>query len=229
MSSEPKGPVGEISGELGAVLFDMDGTVVDTEGLWWAACFEVALHLGSALSASDQRTLLGLSIEDAAAHLVRLAEDPLDQDKVEAMVTRAFSVRVEAGVTVLPGALALLDALRAEGVPAALVSASPRQVVDLVLETVGADRFQLSIAADEGGRNKPAPDPYLTAAKKLGVAPENCVAIEDSPTGVASAQAAGCTVVLSGGAEAVPEGVARVTTLESVDVPLLRLLASRFQ
>jgi HAD superfamily hydrolase (TIGR01509 family) len=223
MSSEPPKP----SRELGAVLFDMDGTVVDTEGLWWAACFEVALHLGSALAASDQHVLLGLSIEDAAERLVRMTDGAPARREVESMITKAFTVRVEAGVTALPGALPLLDSLSAAGIPAALVSASPRRIVDIVLETVGAHRFQLSIAAEESARNKPAPDPYLTAAGKLGVDPENCVAIEDSPTGVASACAAGCAVILTGGAEAVPAGVARVPTLESVDLPLLRLLVSR--
>ncbi|MEZ0077472.1 HAD family hydrolase [Planotetraspora sp. GP83] len=219
--------------ELGAVLLDMDGTVVDTEGLWWEACAEVAQGLGFALTPSDREALFGLPVEDAAAYLVGAGglEDAGPRE-VEGMLTRAFTVRVEAGVTTLPGAVALLDSLGAAGVPAALVSASPRSIVDMVLETVGG--FRLSIAAGDSPRNKPAPDPYLTAAGRLGVDPACCVAIEDSPAGVASARAAGCAVIVAGGAGAVPgdgvvpvpDGIVHVPSLESVDLALLRLLVS---
>ncbi|WP_182908691.1 HAD family phosphatase [Microbispora sp. H13382] len=209
-----------------AVLFDMDGTLVDTEGLWWDACVEVADGLGSPLGEADREELYGLSVEDAALHITAALDTTGGPGAlaVEAMLTDAFTVRLESGVTTLPGAVALLEALRAAGIPAGLVSASPRPVVDLVLETVGGHRFRLSVAAGDSARNKPAPDPYLAAAARLGVDPAACVAIEDSPTGVASARAAGCAVIavgLLGGS-----GVTAVPTLESVDLPLLRRLVS---
>ncbi|MEU8177728.1 HAD family phosphatase [Microbispora hainanensis] len=211
-----------------AVLFDMDGTLVDTEDLWWDACVEVADGLGSPLGEADREALFGLSVEDAAVHITG---GPGAQ-AVEAMLTDAFTGRLKKGVTTLPGAVALLEALRAARIPAALVSASPRPVVDLVLETVGGHRFRLSVAAGDSARNKPAPDPYLAAAARLGVDPAACVAIEDSPTGVASARSAGCAVIVVGpsgttNTKSGTDGVTAVPTLESIDLPLLRRLVSR--
>ncbi|WP_182900161.1 HAD family phosphatase [Microbispora sp. H10830] len=210
-----------------AVLFDMDGTLVDTEDLWWDACVEVADDLGSPLGEADREALFGLSVEDAALHITAAlgSTGGPGARAVEAMLTDAFTGRLENGVTTLPGAVALLEALRAAGIPAGLVSASPRPVVDLVLETVGGHRFRLSVAAGDSARNKPAPDPYLAAAARLGVDPAACVAIEDSPTGVASARSAGCAVIVVGPSVAV-DGVTAVRTLESVDLPLLRRLVS---
>lgn len=220
-----------------AVLFDMDGTLVDTEDLWWDACVEVADGLGSPLGEADREALFGLSVEDAALHI---SGGP-GAGAVESLLTDAFTRRLKNGVTMLPGAVALLEALHAAGIPAGLVSASPRPVVDLVLETVGVHRFRLSVAAGDSARNKPAPDPYLAAAARLGVDPAACVAIEDSPTGVASARSAGCAVIVVGpsGAGSGTSGtsgtnttsgtnaVTAVPTLESVDLPLLRRLVSR--
>ncbi|GGO00413.1 hydrolase [Microbispora rosea subsp. aerata] len=207
----------------------MDGTLVDTEDLWWDACVEVARGLGSPLGAADRETLFGLSIEDAAAHVVSRVDGGPGQRAVETMLTDAFTARIRSGVTTLPGAVALLEALRAADIPAGLVSASPRPVVDLVLEAVGGHRFRLSVAAGDSARNKPAPDPYLAAAARLGVDPAACVAIEDSPTGVASARSAGCAVIAVGPSGWVNRmsGVTAVPTLESVDLPLLRRLVSR--
>ncbi|TQS30332.1 HAD family phosphatase [Microbispora sp. KK1-11] len=210
-----------------AVLFDMDGTLVDTEDLWWDACVEVADGLGSPLGEADREALFGLSVEDAALHITAALDTAggAGARAVEAMLTDAFTGRLENGVTTLPGAVALLESLRAAGIPAGLVSASPRPVVDLVLGTVGGHRFRLSVAAGDSARNKPAPDPYLAAAARLGVDPAACVAIEDSPTGVASARSAGCAVIVVGSSGGV-SGVTAVPTLESVDLPLLRRLVS---
>ncbi|GAA0388219.1 HAD family phosphatase [Microbispora corallina] len=212
---------------LGAVLFDMDGTLVDTEDLWWEACAEVAVGLGSALGPEDRQALFGLPVEDAASHVSGRIPGSPGPAAVAALLTTAFTAKIENGVTTLPGAVALLEALRAAGIPAGLVSASPRPVVDLVLETVGGDRFRLSVAAGDSERNKPAPDPYLAAARRLGVDPASCVAIEDSPTGIASAAGAGCAVLAVGLGGTAPEGVAAVSSLENVDLALLRLLVTR--
>ncbi|MEU6413828.1 HAD family phosphatase [Microbispora sp. NPDC046933] len=219
MSSRECGPA--------AVLFDMDGTLVDTEDLWWDACVEVADGLGTPLGEADREALFGLSVEDAALRIAAALDTTGGPGAraVEAMLTDAFTGRIESGVTTLPGAVALLEALRAAGIPAGLVSASPRPVVDLVLGTVGGHRFRLSVAAGDSARNKPFPDPYLAAAARLGVDPAACVAIEDSPTGVASARSAGCAVIMVGSSGAV-SGVTAVPTLESVDLPLLRRLVS---
>ncbi|MFI2201361.1 HAD-IA family hydrolase [Streptomyces sp. NPDC020192] len=175
---------------LQAVLFDMDGTLVDTERLWWEAVEQVA---GRPLTEADQPDVLGRAVEHTAAWLGtatgRSAED------LAADLHREFADRVRTGTVPRPGALELLDALAAAGVPTALVTASPRAVAEVVLDALGAGRFAASVTADDTARTKPAPDPYLAACRALGVDPAGCVAVEDTETGVASAEAAGCAVL----------------------------------
>lgn len=181
---------------LKAVLFDMDGTLVDTEQLWWAAVDEVAAQLGYTLTEADQPDVLGRPVEHTATLLGRAVGAPVGA--VAAELHRKFAARVRADVVPRPGAVELLVALRCAGVPTALVTASPRHVADTVvkaLESLGAGRFTTTVTADDTLRTKPAPDPYLAACQALGVAPAACVAVEDTPTGVASAEAAGCHVL----------------------------------
>lgn len=175
---------------LQAVLFDMDGTLVDTERLWWEAVEQVA---GRALTEADEAEVLGRPVEHTADWLAAATGAPA-ADLAEAL-HREFADRVRAGIVPRPGALDLLDALARDGVPTALVTASPRAVADTVLEALGASRFAVSVTADDTDRTKPAPDPYLAACRALGVDPAACVAVEDTRTGVSSAEAAGCTVL----------------------------------
>ncbi|MFE6178022.1 HAD-IA family hydrolase [Streptomyces sp. NPDC056464] len=175
---------------LQAVLFDMDGTLVDTERLWWEAVEQVA---GRTLTEADEPEVLGRPVEYTASWLAAATGTPA-ADLAE-LLHREFADRVRAGIVPRPGALDLLDALAREGIPAALVTASPRTVADTVLEALGASRFAVSVTADDTDRTKPAPDPYLAACRALGVDPAACVAVEDTRTGVSSAEAAGCTVL----------------------------------
>ncbi|MFR9798201.1 HAD-IA family hydrolase [Streptomyces sp. MS06] len=175
---------------LQAVLFDMDGTLVDTERLWWEAVEEVA---GRALTEADQPMVLGRPVEHTAAWLSAATGAPA-ADLADTL-HRAFADRVRAGIVPRPGALDLLDALAREGVPAALVTASPRAVADNVLELLGPGRFAVTVTADDTEHTKPAPDPYLAACRALAADPARCVAVEDTRAGVASAEAAGCTVL----------------------------------
>ncbi|MFJ9102596.1 HAD-IA family hydrolase [Streptomyces sp. NPDC102405] len=175
---------------LQAVLFDMDGTLVDTERLWWEAVEQVA---GRPLTEEDRPEVLGRPVEYTAAWLAAITGTPV-ADLAETL-HREFADRVRTGIVPRPGALALLDALAREGVPTALVTASPRAVADTVLDALGAERFAVSVTADDTPHTKPAPDPYLAACRALGVDPAVCVAVEDTETGVASAEAAGCAVL----------------------------------
>ncbi|MBW5486116.1 HAD-IA family hydrolase [Streptomyces bambusae] len=174
----------------------MDGTLVDTEQLWWDTVAEVAEGLGYALAEHDQPDVLGRPVEHTAGHLARLGGAPAGP--IAAELHRAFAERVRTRVVPRPGALALLGALHDEGVPTALVTASPREVAETVvaaLAEAGHGGFTVTVTADDTALTKPSPDPYLAACRALRVPPAACVAVEDTPTGVASAEAAGCQVL----------------------------------
>ncbi|MFI1383924.1 HAD family hydrolase [Embleya sp. NPDC020886] len=178
-----------------AVLFDMDGTLVDTEQLWWEAVADVAGRVGYALGETDAADVVGHAIGHTASYLHEVvAEAPCVHELTDAL-DAAFTTRVEARIEPLPGVLALLDGLAAAGVPLAIVSASPRRVVDLVRDALGSARFAVTVAAEDVPRTKPDPAPYLAAATALGVEPSACVAVEDTMVGVTSAEAAGCAVL----------------------------------
>ncbi|MGW0033851.1 HAD family hydrolase [Streptomyces sp. NPDC003314] len=210
--------------ELAAVLFDMDGTLVDTETLWWDATEEVAARLGHRLTAADAPEVVGRAVEDTAAHLVRTT-GMSGTAGVASALTTAFRRRVDAGAPLRPGAGRLLAELERAAVPFALVSASPRSVVDAV--TGGALArvpFAFTLSADDTVRTKPHPDPYRTAARRLGVPVEACAAVEDSPDGTASADAAGCVVLVVPSLLPVEPGPGRVfaESLEEVSLATLR-------
>ncbi|MFJ5933038.1 HAD family hydrolase [Streptomyces sp. NPDC093071] len=210
--------------ELAAVLFDMDGTLVDTETLWWDATEEVAARLGHRLTAADAPEVVGRAVEDTAAHLVRTT-GMSGTAGVASALTTAFRRRVDTGAPLRPGAGRLLAELERAAVPFALVSASPRSVVDAV--TGGALArvpFAFTLSADDTVRTKPHPDPYRTAARRLGVPVEACVAVEDSPDGTASADAAGCVVLVVPSLLPVEPGPGRVfaESLEEVSLATLR-------
>ncbi|MET9360886.1 HAD family phosphatase [Streptomyces sp. NPDC006632] len=209
---------------LRAVLFDMDGTLVDTEETWVEVVEQVAARHGHALAGEERRSVYGRSVRDTAGLLH--ASLGARREDLAAELGADFTARLADGAEPRPGALRLLRALSDSGVPTALVSASPSAVVRGVAMSLGGHRFDAVYGAEDTARTKPAPDPYLAAAAALGADPARCVAVEDTATGVASAEAAGCVVLAVPSVE--PIGPARgrtvLASLEEADLALLRSL-----
>jgi HAD superfamily hydrolase (TIGR01509 family) len=180
-----------------AVLWDMDGLMVDSEPLWTLAETELAADLGGEWSDEVKALVVGTRLDVAVPLILAwFGVDPTP-DQVLATSDRLLQrmVRLFTGdLPLLPGVGSLLQRLDDEGVPMALVSSSYRVLVDAVLAH-GLGPFALTLAGDEVAHGKPSPEPYLTAASRLGVDPARCVVLEDSPSGVASGEAAGCAVV----------------------------------
>jgi HAD superfamily hydrolase (TIGR01509 family) len=220
-----------VSPALTAVLFDMDGTLVDSEPVWDEALEELARWLGGKLSAEARRATLGTNVE-VSVRIVQADVGRPDADPVlsgKKLVEEA-GIRFAAGLVWRPGARELIDAVRAAGIPTALVTNTERPLVTLALGDLVGQLFDVSVAGDEVERAKPAPDPYLAAARLLGVDPAATVAIEDSPTGTASAAAAGCAVlVVPAGDVPVPPGPGRTParTLAGLTVADLAALLPR--
>ncbi|MFI1964706.1 HAD family hydrolase [Streptomyces pathocidini] len=213
---------------LQAVLLDMDGTLVDTEGFWWDAEVEIFAELGHALGEEHREVVVGGPMTRSASYLIQATGADITLPALTSLLNARFEELVDRGVPLMPGAARLLAELAAHEVPTALVSASHRRIIDRVLKSVGPELFALTVAGDELERTKPHPDPYLKAAAGLGAAPARCAVVEDTATGVASAEAAGCRVV------AVPsvvpiepaEGRIVVGSLEEVDLRFLRRLVN---
>ncbi|WP_062215330.1 HAD family phosphatase [Streptomyces sp. NBRC 109706] len=209
-----------------AVLLDMDGTLVDTEGFWWDAEVEVFGALGHVLAEEHREVVVGGPMTRSAGYLIEVTGADIGLDALRDLLNEAFLRRLDRGVPLMPGARRLLTELAAHEVPTALVSASHRTVIDRILRSLGPEFFACTVAGDDIERTKPHPDPYLTAALRLGAEPARCVAVEDTATGVASAEAAGCPVVVVPSVAAVPAAPGRtvVRSLEEVDLAFLRSL-----
>jgi HAD superfamily hydrolase (TIGR01509 family) len=184
-------------GNSTAVLFDMDGLLIDSEPLWLEAETAVMARLGAGWTEDDQAALLGGSLDRTVRYLLAKAtkhQGSTPPKVVGEWLMSDIVARVRrGGVPVRPGARQLLAAVAAAGLPTALVTSSERSFMDAVLASTGL-RFGALVCAEDVTATKPDPEPYLLAAKLLGVPPADCFALEDSPNGVASAEAAGCRV-----------------------------------
>jgi HAD superfamily hydrolase (TIGR01509 family) len=210
------------------VLWDLDGTLVDTEPFWLAAELEVTTAFGVTWTEADSRATIGQHLP-VVGRWLHAKGVPLDPGAVVArLLATVLRHLVENGVPWQPGARDLLAAVAAAGIPAALVTMSYRSVADVVLAQAPAGALRLAVTGDEVREGKPHPEAYLTAAARLGVDVHRCVAIEDSPTGVAAAEAAGARVVAVPHLVEVPAapGRSRVRSLADVDVASLACIAA---
>jgi HAD superfamily hydrolase (TIGR01509 family) len=212
-----------------AVLWDMDGTLVDTEPYWYRAEADLVATHGGRWTQADALAVIGFDLLDSAAYLQRVGRvDMPAAEIVDLMIDRVVEQMAD-DPPWQPGALDLVAELRAAQVPCVLVTMSWRRLADAVVDLLPPGSFAATVVGDEVSRGKPHPDPYVAAAAAVGAVPHDCVAIEDSPTGVASARAAGCVVVgvphmvelAAGAVDAV------VPTLEGLDLAgLQRLFAA---
>ncbi|NED15391.1 HAD family phosphatase [Streptomyces sp. SID9124] len=211
---------------LQAVFLDMDGTLVDTEGFWWDVEVEVFADLGHRLDEAWREVVVGGPMTRSAGYLMEATGADVTLDELTVLLNDRFEKRIGRGVPLMPGAARLLAELRRHEIPTALVSASHRRIIDRVLDSVGHHHFGLTVAGDEVSRTKPHPEPYLTAAHGFGADPRLCAVIEDTATGVAAAEAAGCAVVAvpSVSPIAAAEGRVVVGSLEEVNLTFLRSL-----
>ncbi|GGK17564.1 hydrolase [Streptomyces camponoticapitis] len=209
---------------LQAVLLDMDGTLVDTEGFWWDTEVAVFKDLGHPLDDAWRDVVVGGPMTRSAGYLIEATGADITLAELTVLLNDRFEERIGTDVPLMPGAARLLAELARHGVPTALVSASHRRIIDRVLESVGRHHFSLTVAGDEVLNTKPHPDPYLLAARGLSAAPSRCAVIEDTATGVASAEAAGCRVVAVPSVAPIAAAAGRVIveSLEQVDLVFLR-------
>jgi HAD superfamily hydrolase (TIGR01509 family) len=218
----------DVTDGLEAVLFDMDGLLVDTEPLWFETETEVMARLGAPWTKEDQERLLGGSMEHTVGYLLSKATRPVPPAEVARWMTDGMLRRAADGrVIIRPGARELITEVAAAGIPYALVTGSQREFTDAVLKSTGLT-FTATVTGDDVTRPKPDPEPYLLAAKLLDAAPERCVALEDSPSGVTSATGAGCQVIAVPSLIPIPAAPGRlvVPSLSDISLATLRTLAA---
>jgi HAD superfamily hydrolase (TIGR01509 family) len=211
---------------LQAVLVDMDGTLVDTEDFWWQAESSLFAEFGHPLDEHHRAHLVGGPMTRVMDYLLDLTGLEIGRAELADRINGRFTELLDGGAPLMPGAAELLALLRENGIPAALVSASHRRIIDLVLKNLGDHPFAFSVAGDEVARTKPNPDPYLLAAARFGADPARCVVIEDAPLGVQAGEAAGCPVIAVPSVAPIPAAPGRVvlSSLAELDLGLLRSL-----
>ena len=210
-----------------AVLFDMDGTLVDSEKLWDISLAALYEELGGRLTPEVRASMVGGSAEDTIRTVYNdlgLELDPVAMEESIRWLHDYTAELFDDGLPWCDGAQELLEALAAEGTPMALVTNTQRALTDRALHSIGRQYFSATVCGDEVPHGKPAPDAYQRAAALLGLQPDACLAIEDSVTGTAAAQRAGCPVLVVPNDVAVPRGPRRrhITSLADVGVADLR-------
>ena len=209
-----------------AVLFDMDGLLIDTEPLWFSVETDILTELGASWEYEDHASLVGSSLKVSSAFVATRAGGGVTAEQVSQQLLLRMRERLRHAPVLQPGVVDLIAELDAAGVPRALVSSSFRVLVEAALEGVAPLTFDTVVVGDEVSDAKPHPAPYLLGASKLGVDPTECIAFEDSPGGADSASAAGCFVVAIPSVAPIEPAERRIVlpTLVGIDLPFLRSL-----
>lgn len=196
-----------------AVLWDMDGTLVDSEKVWTVSLAETARALGGELSAAAREAVIGSNLPRTLTVMfddLGLAPEPARLAEAERMILTRTGELFAEGLEWRPGALDALRTVRAAGWPTALVTNTGRALTEMALRWIGREHFTVTVCGDEVPRGKPEPDPYLRAAELLGLDAVDCLAVEDSPTGALAAERAGAAVLVVPCEVPVPGGPGRV-------------------
>lgn len=213
--------------DVAAIIFDMDGTLMETEEQWDVVRRQLAADAGIAWPEEATQAMMGMSTPEWGGYLVSCVGLPMTAEEAAEKTIDVMAAHHQAGVELLPGAIESVRRM-AEKFPLAIASSSPRRLIDAGVEAMGIrDLLRATVSTEEVAKGKPAPDGFLRAAELLGVDPARCVAVEDSTNGILSALSAGMKVIC------VPPGfhapgeelLARTTVLGSLHELTLELLA----
>jgi HAD superfamily hydrolase (TIGR01509 family) len=178
-----------------AIVFDLDGLLIDSEQVWSDVRRELVIERGGEWHDGAQQEMMGMSSIEWSRFMSEELRVPMPPDQISEEVVRRLASRYRSRLPLLPGAREAVGRLAARW-PLGLASSSNRQLIDLVLEVADlVSCFEVTLSSEEVARGKPAPDVYLEAARRLGIEPSHCAAIEDSHNGMLSASAAGMQVI----------------------------------
>ena len=206
-----------------AVLFDMDGTLIDSEHHWLSSEQELAASWGANWTSDDGEALIGMSLYQSTKLIKEKLGIDLTPGQITELLTDAVISKLDAEIVWRPGVLELIADLKASGVKTALVTMSMRRMALSVAAKLPVGAFDVVVAGDDVTNGKPHPEPYLLAAEKLGVDVKDCIAFEDSVTGLTSAEASGAIAIGIPNIVQLPEQEGRLIwpTLQGVNVETL--------
>jgi HAD superfamily hydrolase (TIGR01509 family) len=209
-----------------AVLWDMDGTLIDSEPHWLKSERDLASTHGKEWTEEDGQSLIGMSLLDSSKIFAEKMESQMTPEEIISQLTSSVQNELSKEILWRPGAKELLRELRRKGIKTALVTMSLRSMALQVVDAMGFDAFDVVVAGDDVVHGKPHAEPYLKAARLLGVDPADCVAFEDSISGILSAEAAGTKAVGIPNILIIPQQPGRILwdTLEGKTIKDLRNL-----